>query len=175
MSEPRAIRLVPPRPNLGPDPWPEPDTTPIGWIVALAGLCLVPAILWAIARVRRGRRPARKPLPGPGANEPRTPRESVIARAERARAVLVARGGEPWAAYTTDELATHPDLPAIYGEDGADRLVAFFRLADRAKFDRIDEAEPVFLTFPEDEIRAILQRGVPASLSRRGFRARSAS
>jgi hypothetical protein len=146
-TPPETAALVPPYPNLGPEPMEEGGPV-VGWWLAAAALALGLSAIVAVLALRRRQGRAHKvggstaksspPLPCPG--DETDGRERLIALAEAVRAALVARFGEGWRAKTTEEVADAPDLRDALGPDAAARLVTFLRLADLAKFsgDRFD-------------------------------------
>jgi hypothetical protein len=129
--------LVPPRPNLGPEPLPRRlDTLELALIVAAAALGLM-GLAVALRRLGRQRRgmgpdPARPTLPeGPFA----TRREQMAAWSGVVRETLSLRFGDRWRARTTEEIASDPGLAEALGPEAAARLVRFLAESDRAKFD----------------------------------------
>lgn len=128
-----AAPILPPRPNLGPEPWPE-SPWPTGWLAGLAALLIVAAL--GILRHRRRSRlvAATGDGPSPTLAAPDDPQERLIRAADAARAALVARLGPPWVARTTEEIAEAPEPVAWLGVARAGRLVELLRSADRAKF-----------------------------------------
>jgi hypothetical protein len=135
--------LVPPRPNLGPEPMPE-RWTSIGWGLGLLGLLVTASLL---ARRLRRRSSSRSVHPdrlvaaaGPFDNR----RQQMAAWSDAVRAALISRFGAAWGARTTEEIAESADttlLPAI-GVETSSRLVTFFIEADRAKFDDLQGIQP---------------------------------
>jgi hypothetical protein len=128
--------LVPPRPNLGPEPWVEEWDR--SWIVGLSILVLAVLLLiarwWRRARRSKSHRPALDVEPAPGQEPDLSPRSRLIASAEAVRSAIVAAHGPAWASKTTEELADEPELVERLGVDRAARLVELFRVSDRAKF-----------------------------------------
>lgn len=127
--------LVPPRPNLGPEPMPEDRSLtprPLAWLPA-AGIIGVVLWLWLRRRLRR-RGDVRHAGPRRPAAAPATLRDQTIARSRAVRAALAARFGPSWSAKTTEEIAAEPALAEGLGAEPAARLVAFLAEADRAKF-----------------------------------------
>ena len=134
-AEPSAESLVPPRPNLGPEPWPEPSRWPgaAGWWGA--GLGLIVLIL--LLRARR-RRKAKAPVPDEPPSRPvdsdGSPRQRLIASSEVVRGALIGAFGPAWGSKTTEEIGDDPTLLERFDPDQVDRLVAFLKGADRVKF-----------------------------------------
>lgn len=128
--------LVPPRPNLGPEPWPE-DSAPSSIIgLTIPGLVAVLMLAWWWRRARRSRprRPGPEVEAAPAPEPDPSPRTRLIASAEAVRSAIVATHGPAWASKTTEELADEPGLVERLGADRASRLVELFRASDRAKF-----------------------------------------
>ena len=136
--------LVPPRPNLGPEPFDEPST-PWAWV---AGLALAGGLsgLWAWRR-RRGR--SRRSRAGEQAEARGTealatgpPADEIVRLAETARASLAERFGVTMWARTTEEIAGDAGLDETIGAASVGRLTALLRLADRAKFAASGASDP---------------------------------
>ncbi|HEV3121595.1 MAG TPA: hypothetical protein VGY53_06820 [Isosphaeraceae bacterium] len=135
-----AARIVPPRPNPGPEPMPDYRA----WLVA-ALLFAIAALLagyWLRVR-RRKRRLRRKRQPASqigaaaaaaGAILDSQPRDPLILRAEAIRNALVARFGPAWAAKTTEEIAAQEELAGLLEPDQQMGLKGILSAADRAKF-----------------------------------------
>jgi hypothetical protein len=135
IAKPSSAALVPPRPNLGPEPMAE--TNRPGWVTWVT-VAVVLALLVVATRRRRTRQ---KPVVADTTSHEATessdlvsPRERLIAQADLIRSVLVARFGESWRAKTTEEIAAMPDLFDALDPESAARLIAFLRESDRAKF-----------------------------------------
>lgn len=138
----RAEEIVPPRPNLGPEPWDDRAAWP-GW-VGPASLGLVATLVVVRWRLRERRRRPATAGPGPASGTPdadASPRRRLIAASEAVRGALIAAFGPAWGSKTTEEIAAEPGLADRLGPERADGLVAFLRLADRAKFAG-DESPP---------------------------------
>jgi hypothetical protein len=141
-----AETLVPPRPNLGPEPWPDAP----GWLGVAgwwgSGLALMLLlVLWRRRRrrSRAGSSSLASPIDLPAEVEP-TPRQRLITASVDVRGALIGAFGTTWASKTTEEIADEPKLAERFDPPEVERLVAFLRLADRVKF---AEAEP---STPED-------------------------
>ena len=125
--------LVLPRPNLGPEPWREPDPSPrllLGLGVAAAAL-LLGAWAWRRARWRDSRPIGTKSVP-PGA-EP-TPRDRMVGLSETIRDALTAQFGVSFRAKTTQELAVDERLAQLLGGEGFRELMEFLDRIDLLKF-----------------------------------------
>ena len=122
--------LVPPRPNLGPEPWPGTDGSNfrIG-LDTLAAAVVLAAVAVAWRRLFARKRPVVAEVPAESP-VPETYRGRMIGWDQVVRRRLVDRFGPPWAARTTEEIA---ELSDAIGDD-ADRLLAFLRASDLAKF-----------------------------------------
>jgi hypothetical protein len=133
--------LVPPRPNLGPEPWPAgPPVTAI--IVAIAAGLLIIAVLILARRARKGRRVSA----GDGA--PARPaevnaRDQMVALSASIRQALTDKLGTGWRAKTTEEVAIDPDLQNLLGREHLDLLSRFLDRVDHLKFapERSNEPE----------------------------------
>jgi hypothetical protein len=130
--------LVPPYPNLGPEPLAEPGfdvATALELLLALTAVAV--AIVAFRALTPAAGRPACEGVAGLA-----TPRDRVIAGSTAVRAALVARFGEDWRAKTTEEVAAALGDGASLERDLVDRLAGFLHLADLAKFggERFDVA-----------------------------------
>jgi hypothetical protein len=124
--------LVPPRPNLGPEPFE--TSAPWRWAAgpAAVGLAVVAAAWWA--RSRRGtRRPTTTVKEPMEATRP-SPDEAILALADRAREALVSRFGESFRAKTTEEVAPNPDVVSSFDAETRERLAELLRHADLVKF-----------------------------------------
>ncbi len=134
--------LVPPRPNLGPEPLTGPghDWT---WVVVLILAVLLGMII--LARFGRGRGSKSRSLKPP--ETILKPDVAPIVRlAEIARESLVLRLGPAWKARTAEEFAADKTLVETIGAEDAGRLVALLIEADRVKFsanDRLDQGGEV--------------------------------
>jgi hypothetical protein len=132
LSEPLGRSLVPPRPNLGPEPWP--GTLPLSRVwLAIPGLVLAVAA-WLLWRTFR-RRYARS-LEGPATPDALdvTPRGRLVALSTSAKSALATRFGPAWRAKTTEELAVEPVLGELLGPDKLQELIEFLDRIDRLKF-----------------------------------------
>lgn len=136
--------LVPPRPNLGPEPLP--PTLSMGELIFAGVLvtALVAIVLSGLIRVYRRRRRNRQvsaplePPAGPFASR----REQMAAWSTALRTALAVRFGGHWQARTTEEIAADPTLADSLGPEPAAELVRFLVLADLAKFDDRDGLQP---------------------------------
>ena len=137
--------LLPPRPNLGPEPLPE------STLANFSPFYLVPAILvavivaWVVIRRRRAKtrpRGSREGVP-PSQGEPLTlaPNEQLLALADRARIALIARFGEAWRAKTTEEIAEDSAFWRAFEPSTASALLDLLRQADLEKFARQPETD----------------------------------
>ena len=123
--------LVPPRPNLGPEPMSEPiGYGPAGVLIPPAFAIGLLAFAWARAR-GRGHRQAPGERPGSIADPPQDP---IILWADRVRRALADRLGPAWSAKTTEEIAGEFDLEAVIGPERRTFLLRLLAEADRRKF-----------------------------------------
>ncbi len=120
----RAVTL-PPRPNLGPEPWGEPG--PPGWwlwaILAVLGLFAIRAI------ARRRRKPVERMVSAEGSPAPAAPTDAV----EFSEALRALLGGE-WQSKTTEELARDGELRAWFDVHLHAEVIHLLERADRLKF-----------------------------------------
>ncbi len=135
--------LVPPRPNLAPEPM-EPASSSGWWVLvcvvillSAGGLAIGTRRLKRKLSARRGARKTAHGLPGPDVSE----RVRLLWCSTAIRAELARRFGALWAARTTEEIAARPELVETYGSEQAERLIAFLQAADLAKF-RDADASP---------------------------------
>ncbi len=127
--------LVPPRPNLGPDPLP--DGVATGWWVGLSVLVVmvVMASLWRWRRRRRVMNAASlEAAVGLGGASGASAEDLMLGLGVSVRGLLIERFGQVWRAKTTEELATSLDLAKILGEEGLAELVAVLDRVDQIKF-----------------------------------------
>jgi hypothetical protein len=141
-AELKAESLVPPRPNLGPEPWPEALSgrgtavwlgLSVGFVLLMVGLGV-----WKQRRSRLIRKTASTSIHLENEAE-RSPRERLIATSEQVRGALIRTFGAPWGSKTTEEIGRALALIERLDPTEVDRLIAFLKLADRAKF---AEGEP---------------------------------
>ncbi len=163
MSGERARGLVPPRPNLGPEPWREPDATP--QLLLALGLAALAVVLAAWAWRRRGAAGRRRLVAstgGPLAADP-TPRDRLMDLSETIRDALTARFGPSCRAKTTEELAADERIPQLLGEEGFRDLILFLDRIDLLKFapdrsENHDEDLEEILGTWEPRLRALAAR-----------------
>jgi hypothetical protein len=125
-------KLVPPRPNLGPEPIAE--TRSFSWPLGVA-LALVAALFTAwVWTKRRSRKAGSGKVPSSPIDDTTSDTTGIVALAESARAALVARFGADWRARTTEEVADDAGLAESIGPEAVGQLVALLREADRVKF-----------------------------------------
>ena len=125
-----------PRPNLGPEPWPEAPLWP--WLVAaIAVVALLSMTTIMLRRRRRKRKTESLPQvqPSPPIATPSTGADSV-------REALVRAFGPSWRARTTEEVAASPDLASRFGDEVTGRVIAYLLAVDRAKFSGDTSAPP---------------------------------
>ncbi len=167
--------LVPPRPNLGPEPLPRSlsITQLVLAGVLLAGLAIM--VLSGLIRIRRRRRrrfdkpPIAVPA-GPFASR----REQMAAWSTAIRAALAVRLGGHWNARTTEEIAADQTLLERLGPEPAAELVRFLALADLAKFDDREGLQP---PLPDPDLApgwlaALVASALPSSVPAAGARSR---
>jgi len=125
--------LVPPRPNLGPEPWSEPQSIQ-GTVIALALLFAVVAValfgIWRRRRVARSNVATMPPIERPDA----TPRERLIGLSGSLREALSGRFGPAYRARTVEELFDDSQLGEVLGNEGLGQLTLFLVQVDQLKF-----------------------------------------
>jgi len=163
--------LVPPRPNLGPEPMPARPSTwgMIGFLLIAASIAI-----GLLGMIRRYRRPGRRDRLRAGrAATVRVPagpfasrRDQMAAWSAEVRAALADRFGGHWLALTTEEIAADRTLTETLGTGPAADLIRFLIDADRAKFDDREGLQP-----PRDEdvpgwLSGFVASSVPAAGAR---------
>ena len=141
MNASKARGLVPPRPNLGPEPWRDPapaNRLLLALAVVAIGLVLV-AWAWRRRRSIRARsiglasRALSDADPGP--------RGRLVGLSETIRDALTAQFGSSFRAKTTEELSADERLILLLGEDGFRELMQFLDRIDRVKFAPVRPAD----------------------------------
>jgi hypothetical protein len=131
-----AAPIVPPRPNLGPEPMLAPAPSSRIVLGFAAALVVGSLIVW---RMRRRHKPRARSLTsdasqGQSQALPDAPRLQFIIFAEMLRRALVARFGPHWQAKTTEEICSEADLAALLGPERRGQLARLLHIGDRAKF-----------------------------------------
>ena len=137
---------LPPRPNLGPEPWSRPNPAP--GLVASFGFALL-IFGFLVLRIARGRR-RRRTKTLLVIVEKKTGADSAP-WSERVRELLAARFGPSWNAKTSEELLDAAELVSLLDSERLERLTRLMLSADRARFASI--ADPV----PVEERRAAIE------------------
>jgi hypothetical protein len=112
-----------PRPNLGPDPWPDAPIWP--WLLVAAGF-LAPLLAVVVVKLKARRKPAIKASQHLETTSPVPDLPS--------REALVRAFGPSLRARTTEEVAASSSLAERFGDEVMQRVVAYLRAVDRAKF-----------------------------------------
>ncbi len=120
------IRL--PRPNLGPEPWPEAPLWP--WLVA--AIVVVALLTMTTVMLRRRRR--KQQTKNPPQVQPSPPIAKPSTGADPVREALVRAFGPSWRARTTEEVAASPDLASRFGDEVTGQVIAYLLAVDRTKF-----------------------------------------
>ena len=141
-ADTKSAPALPPRPNPGPVPWPEPGNP--AWIAAIGAAFLLLALfalVFLLANKRRRRRHPQLPppvltgsLPEPKTPEPDDRAGRLIAAAESVRRTLAERFGAPWRAKTTGEIAADPAVAIWLGGERTAAVLALLERADLLKF-----------------------------------------
>jgi hypothetical protein len=132
MSEPLVKTLVPPRPNLGPEPWPRSRPLDPFWLFLAIPTSVF--VLWALMRFLRRRLARSRPDRAALADLDLTPRGRLVALSTSTKHALTARFGPTWRAKTTEELAAEPILAEVLGPEPLKDLIEFLDRIDRLKF-----------------------------------------
>jgi hypothetical protein len=131
---PAAARaLVPPRPNLGPEPWSEPDPFALFYVLGATAAALF--ILWLGWR-RHGRFRVSRVVSGLSSQNPRdtSPHGRLVALSQSFRTVLASQFGPAWRAKTNEELSAEPRLAELLGGDQLQELIQILNDIDLLKF-----------------------------------------
>ncbi len=129
--------LVPPRPNLGPEPWSV--ERPSQWPLVVAGLItavLLAGLIWMIRRRRRGRPSVPPPQP---VAFPDTPDAQLLSLAVQARESLATRFGPALRARTTEEISSDAVVKQGLGDEHFATLIRLLSTADHWKFASLPE------------------------------------
>ncbi len=133
MNQENARVLVPPRPNLGPEPWSEESLPP--WPLLTVGLVLAAALLASLIwMLRRRRRRGRAVAPPQSVTALDTPDAQLLSLAVQARETLATRFGPALRARTTEEISSDAVVKEALGEDHFASLIRLPATADRWKF-----------------------------------------
>lgn len=141
----KARAVVPPYPNLGPEPLDDPGRS-WPWL-AIPGLIILLVVLTAWRRsrnrVRRGPTNPRDLVVEREVRPEDSPPDTIVALAESVREALVSRFGETWRAKTSEEIGDDPGTIDAFGPETASRLVVLLREADRFKFAELGSVAPL--------------------------------
>jgi hypothetical protein len=137
--------LVPPRPNLGPEPWSEP--APIALYSVLAGTLAGLLVAWLVWR-RLGSARARRAVSDLSSQVPpdTSPRGRLIGLSQSTRDVLARQFGPGWRAKTNEELSAEPRLAELLGHDQLQEFIQILNNIDLIKFapSRINDHQESF-------------------------------
>jgi len=157
--------LVPPRPNLGPEPWREPGSiTGVLLVVGILTVLVPPAVFLlrrqfgAAAQAKRS-----KFVAGGSSRAEHSPQDNLVALSDSIRTALILKLGMACRAKTTEELSADARLEQLLGDQGRSELIRFLDRIDRLKFalpraDRNDEALQQMLSEWEPRIVALRER-----------------
>jgi hypothetical protein len=126
--------LVPPRPNLGPEPWSEAQPIPevlLGLLLIL-GCVLLGGFFWRW--LRHGRTRSKRGELAPEDRPDATPRERLVALSNSIREAMTVQYGTTWRAKTTEELSENTQLVQAVGPEGFEELIRFLDQVDHIKF-----------------------------------------
>ncbi len=124
--------LVPPRPNLGPEPWSV--ERPSQWPLVVLGLVtalLLACLIWIIRRRRRSRPTVTPTQPVPS---PDTPDAQLLSLAVQAKESLASRVGPSLRARTTEEISSDAVVKETLGDEHFATLIRLLATADHWKF-----------------------------------------
>jgi hypothetical protein len=135
VSDPASTPLLPPRPNLGPEPLADPGLfSPLVLTLILAGLVLV-AVLTRHRRLRKRRSSTPNHNGGESTTgEDSSARNRLIALSPTIRSALTRRFGPSCLAKTTEELASDDRIGEILGRADFEQLIGILNAIDRLKF-----------------------------------------
>ncbi|HKI17023.1 MAG TPA: hypothetical protein VKA15_04055 [Isosphaeraceae bacterium] len=125
--------LVPPRPNLGPEPWSETQSMRAVYVALALGVILASAALYGVWRHRRIARGKAKKRPA-AERQGATASERLIGLSGSLRAALTDRFGTSYRARTTEELSADLELGQLLGGESFEQLIQFLDQIDRIKF-----------------------------------------
>ena len=133
MNPATARAIVPPRPNLGPEPWSEPN--PFSLYFVLGATLAALFVLWFGWR-RLGRFRAERPVSNLSSQNPRdtSPHGRLVALSQTLRNALASQFGPEWRAKTNEELSAEPRLAELLGHDQLQELIHILNDIDLLKF-----------------------------------------
>ena len=132
MNQENARVLVPPRPNLGPEPWSE-ERLSI-WPLLGVGLVLAALLAGAIWLIRRRRKRRLAVSPPQPVTSLDTPDAQLLSLAVQARETLATRFGPSLRARTTEEISNDAVVKEALGDDHFASLIRLLSTADHWKF-----------------------------------------
>ena len=132
MNQENASVLVPPRPNLGPEPWSEEGVSP--WPFLAVGLVLAALLAGAVWMIRRRRRTRQAVPPPQSVTSFDTPDAQLLSLAVQARETLATRFGPSLRARTTEEISSDAVVKEALGDDHFESLIRLLSTADHWKF-----------------------------------------
>jgi hypothetical protein len=158
----KARGLVPPRPNLGPEPWREPDSLPRPLLAMAIILVAILLVAWAWRRRSLRAGGAGTPTVAPSAADP-GPRGQLVGLSETIRNALAEQFGHSLRARTTEELSADERLVQLLGEERFRELMQFLDRVDRIKFapespaDQVEALREAWMTW-EPAMKALVER-----------------
>jgi hypothetical protein len=125
--------LVPPRPNLGPEPWSDSQSIATGVVLAVT-LFAVLVILFVWRQIRRGRTRRVGRVRSNQSPRDATPRGRLVALSDSIRDALADQFGTTWRAKTIEELSAEVKLEEVLGSEQLRELIRFLDQVDHLKF-----------------------------------------
>jgi hypothetical protein len=135
VNVPETRSLVPPRPNLGPEPsLDSPPRASVWTAVAISALLILLIAVGILTLMRRARRLPKHAAPVVLREPDDTPRGHFVALSQSIRETLTSQFGTSWRAKTTEELSSDGELEQVLGKEPLEELIRFLDQVDRLKF-----------------------------------------
>jgi hypothetical protein len=135
LSQKNSRALVPPRPNLGPEPWSETRQggSQLPWL-GIGAAILAALLLGLLLLRRRSQRRRARPIKSPTIVLDPTPETQLVQLASEVRETLIQRFGPSLRARTTEEIAGDQAIKKALGDPQFEDLIRFLATADHWKF-----------------------------------------